>query len=197
MFISITDLWLIRIVIHKHCIAIVSTPVNCYAIIRHNKPDSYFKDSSLATRVKIKIDDIPELREKIDTLYTNKTQIQLARWAIQLAKHIFISLDYDYITDRIISAGFSANENWQRGKTRNHDVRQAGFEIHRLAKHINDKGLQTAFRVAGQAVGTGHMKEHAMVASDYAIRVINIQFPNNQEAVRRERQWQIDILVNC
>lgn len=75
-----------------------------------------------------------------------------------------------------------------------HDVRQAGFEIHRLAREYEDKIIQNALRVVGQAVSTGHMKEHAMVASDYAIKVVNLMYPNDINKATEERLWQINIL---
>ncbi len=46
----------------------------------------------------------------------------------------------------------------------------------------------------GHAVAAGHMKEHAMVASDYAVKVINLKYPMDMEAVKKERLWQIDEL---
>jgi len=55
---------------------------------------------------------------------------------------------------------------------------------------------QAALRVTGQAVAVGHMKEHAMVASDYAIKVMNLMFPGNTEAVTIERNWQLTMLSN-
>ena len=77
-----------------------------------------------------------------------------------------------------------------------HDVRQAGFQIHQLAKNAQDIVTQTALRVVGQAVAAGHMREHAMVASDYAVKVINLRFSNDMDAVRQERLWQIETLSN-
>jgi hypothetical protein len=38
------------------------------------------------------------------------------------------------------------------------------------------------------------MKEHAMVASDYAIKVINLLYPNKKEKVTEERLWQIKLM---
>ena len=73
-----------------------------------------------------------------------------------------------------------------------HDVRQAGFQIHQLAKKAQDIVIQTSLRVVGQAIATGHMREHAMVASDYAIKVINLLFPNDVNAVKQERLWRRD-----
>ena len=79
-----------------------------------------------------------------------------------------------------INEGFFINEQWQKGNARMYDVRQAGFRIHRMTKASDDDITRTALRVVGQAVATGHMKEHAMVASDYA--------------VKHERLWQISCL---
>nr|WP_205408845.1 hypothetical protein [Bifidobacterium lemurum] len=75
-----------------------------------------------------------------------------------------------------------------------HDVRQVGFQIHLLAKNGQDVVVRTALRVVGYAVATGHMPEHALAASDYAIKVINLLFPGNVNAVRQERLWQIERL---
>lgn len=86
------------------------------------------------------------------------------------------------------------NESWQKGNARMHDVRQAGFKIHQLAKSGQDIVIQTALRVVGQAVAIGHMRKHAMVSSDYAVKVINLLFPNDVNAVRQERFWQIEHL---
>jgi hypothetical protein len=61
-----------------------------------------------------------------------------------------------------------------------HDVRQAGFKIHKLARESEDELIQIALRVAGQSIATAHMEEHAMLASDYAVKVINLLYPNKK-----------------
>jgi len=145
----------------------------------------------MATRVKIKLKDIVELREQLDCIYESKSQIQLAQWALDLAKHILELVNYDYKNDAVIQDGFATNEKWQIGDARMHDVRQAGFKVHKLARESTDIITQNALRVVGQAIGTGHMREHAMVASDYAVKVINLKFTEDMEAVKKEREWQI------
>lgn len=148
----------------------------------------------MQTKVKIKINDIPELRVLLDAIYEEKTQIQLAQWALDLAEHILALAGYDYEADPFIRAGFTANRQWQSGAARMFDVRQAGFKVHQIAKTCENPVMQAALRVAGHAVGTGHMREHAMVASDYAIKTINLKYPNDMNAVRAEREWQIAAL---
>lgn len=134
------------------------------------------------------------LREALDSEYEKSSQIKLCKYVLSLAKHILTLIDYKDMEHPVIQAGYAVNERWQRGDARMHDVRQAGFQIHQLAKSSPDMVTQTALRVAGQAVATGHMREHAMVSSDYAIKVINLRFPNDMNAVRQERLWQIEHL---
>ena len=146
----------------------------------------------MATKVKIKIKDNSELRKEIDELYDNMDQISLAKWSLSMAKHILKTVDIDYKTIDEIVEGFRINELWQVKETKMHDVRQAGFKIHKIARECDSEIKKTALRVVGQAVGSGHMKEHAMVASDYAIKTIGLINSNNMEAITLEREWQLN-----
>lgn len=146
----------------------------------------------MPTKVKIRIKDNNELRKEIDELYENMDQISLAKWSLSMAKHILEIADIDYKIIPEIIEGFKINELWQVQEARMHDVRQAGFKIHKVARECDSEIKKTALRVVGQAVGTGHMKEHAMVASDYAIKMIGLMSSNNIESITLERQWQLN-----
>lgn len=148
----------------------------------------------MGTVLKIKIRDNMALRTELDAIYENASQSQIAQWALELAEHVLEQFAPCFLQNEIVQQGFFVNRNWQKGLSRTHDVRQAGFEIHRLAKVQNDEMTKTALRVVGQAVATGHMKEHGMVASDYAIKCINLAFPDDTIAVEKERNWQISEL---
>ncbi len=150
----------------------------------------------MATRTKIRILDDAELRQLLDIEYEKSSQIKLCKYALSLAEHILTTIGYSDTDNPIIKTGFAVNESWQRGKARMHDVRQAGFQIHQLAKEQQNPITQAALRVVGQAVATGHMREHAMVSSDYAVKVINLLFPDDINAVRQERLWQIDHMTS-
>lgn len=138
---------------------------------------------------KIKIDDNEDLRGILMNEYDNRSQKELCQYALCLAKHI---TNIVKLSDPLFEEGYSVNEAWQQGDARMHDVRQASFKIHKLARECNDKILATAIRVVGHAVASGHMKEHAMVASDYAIKVINLLY--DKDKVDEERTWQIETL---
>jgi hypothetical protein len=137
----------------------------------------------MGTKVKIKISDDIILRNRLDELYENTNQVTLAQWSLCLAKHILEITAMEYWYNQIVLNGFAVNEQWQNEKARMHDVRQAGFKIHQLAKQSENEIEKAALRVLGQAVATGHMREHAMVASDYAVKVINLLCPNDIIAV--------------
>ena len=143
-------------------------------------------------KVKIKIYDNSEIRQEIDNLYSETEQILIAKWAIEIAKHILIIASIDYHTIPEIIEGFTVNKDWQNNNARMYDVRQVGFKIHKLARaYSSDELKKYALRVVGQAVASGHMKEHAIVASDYAVKFINIMYHNDLKKVTEERNWQL------
>ena len=146
----------------------------------------------MATKLKINIQDNSELRKEIDEVYGNMSQVNAAKWSLSIAKHILEMVDIDYETVDEISEGFKANELWQIEKARMHDVRQAGFKIHKLARNSNSQIKEAALRVVGQAVSSGHMKEHAMVASDYAVKTLGLINNDNMESITMEREWQLN-----
>jgi hypothetical protein len=118
-------------------------------------------------------------------------QVDSAKWSLLMAKHILDTVDIDYNSIDEIVDGFIVNELWQKGKARMYDVRQAGFEIHKIARECDSEIKKTALRVVGQAVSSGHMREHAMVASDYAIKTIGLISSNDIDAITFERKWQL------
>lgn len=150
----------------------------------------------MPTKAKLKINDSVDLRNHLNAVYETATQQQIARWALNMVVHILQLASPKYLENEAVINGIAVNQLWQEGKARMHDVRQAGFRIHQLAKDCEDERLKIALRVVGQAVATGHMKEYGMVASDYAIKYVNLVFPNSQEAVVYERSWQIHNLEN-
>lgn len=148
----------------------------------------------MATKTKIKIIDDDRLRSEIDELHEQTDQLTLSKWAIQCAKHVLTYLDSEDIVCSSIIQGLYINELWQEGKASVHEVRKAGFKLHDLARQCISDISKNAIRTAGHAVGVGHMREHAMVCSDYAIKTIQIAFPNQLDKITQERQWQLSTL---
>jgi len=148
----------------------------------------------MPARTKIHIKDNTLLRAKLDSIYEHASQSCMAKWSVSLAKHVFCIADMNYKTMSSVNDGFHISELWQTGKSSVGEVRKASFVIHKLAKETDSELKKSALRTAGHAVACCHMKEHSMVASDYAIRVINLIYPNDSDAVAKERMWQITLL---
>jgi hypothetical protein len=55
--------------------------------------------------------------------------------------------------------------------------------------------IGNAARVFIQAVATGHMRGHAIVAADYAVKVVNLLSPADIVAVRKEREKQMALAI--
>jgi hypothetical protein len=121
-------------------------------------------------------------------------QKDLAKWSLIVAKHILDIAGVDYRSIDEIVEGFRINVLWQNNQTTIRDVRQAGFKIHKIARECNSEIKKTTLWAAGQAVSSAHMKEHAMVASDYAIKTIGLISSNDTEAIITERLWQLNEL---
>ena len=146
------------------------------------------------TRVKIRILDDPELRSRIDAEYEKSSQARMCKFAQLLSEHISELAGVPETAHDVIREAFLVNEQLQKGSRSVHDVRNAAFRIHQLARESRDAVLSAALRTAGHAVAAAHMKGHAMVASDYAVKVINLLCPNDMDAVRKERAWQLEHL---
>ena len=104
---------------------------------------------AIVTKVKIKINDNSELREKLDLEYEPSSQIKMCKYVLLLATHTLDFVKYEDLQNPIITEGYSVNEALQRGKVGMHDVRQVGFKIHKLARESEDKIIQNALRVVG------------------------------------------------
>lgn len=148
----------------------------------------------MATKAKIKIIDNASLRKEIDEIYEQTNQINLAKWAIKCAKHVLPFTESEKIDMTPINNGFKINKLWQQGNVSVHEVRQAGFKIHEVARQCKSEIAKNAIRTIGQAVGVMHMREHTMVCSDYAIKTIQLAFPEKIDKITQERQWQLNEL---
>ncbi len=143
---------------------------------------------------RLRIPDDPALRAAIAELFGHCSLSCAALWAIACARHILpLSLAGEKETE-LTENGMRTAENRIKGIASVYELRQSALEIHAAARQCSSGITGTALRAAGHAVSTGHMKEHAMVCSDYAIKFIHLSFPGSADKIREERQWQLDEL---
>ncbi len=73
------------------------------------------------------------------------------------------------------------------------ELRQAGFLSSAAVAANKSTVSKYAARVFAQTVATAHMRGHAIVSADYAVKAINLQSPDDMQAVVRERNQQIEL----
>ena len=136
-----------------------------------------------------KLDDIPALKEILIAVYETKSHQDVSRYSLLLAEHILTLTHMQ--TNETIDACFTVSRAWQKGEAKFQEARQVAFALHRLAREETDPVRVKVYRTLGQVAATPHVKRHALVASDYAIKLINLLYPNDYDEVRKEREAQI------
>ena len=136
-----------------------------------------------------KIDDIPALRDTLIALGEEKTHVEMSRYAVALAEHL-LEMTGTARTP-VMDACISINQKWQDKEVRFQDALEIAGQLNRLARGEKDPVRAKVLRALGQVAATPHVRWHALVASEYAVVVVNLLYPGDMERVRMEREWQI------
>ncbi|MCM0650110.1 hypothetical protein NBE98_17210 [Clostridium swellfunianum] len=139
-----------------------------------------------------KIDDIPELKVSLIDFSESKSHKQMSKYGLLLAEHILQISKIEKNSD--IAECFEINLKWQEGKVKFQDARNVAFKMHTLAREEKDPVRVKVLRTMGQVAAVPHVKWHALIASDYAITLINLMYPNDLEEVKKERELQIELV---
>lgn len=139
---------------------------------------------------KIKIDDDPGLRSILESKVEASGNKVLALWAMGLAEHVASSVEDSDSVGESISLCSEVVDGFIDGTMDVGEIRRRGFRVHAIARDA-EGAEQIAIRTIGQALSVCHMREHAMVASDYAVKVVNILYPGDMDAITYEREWQL------
>ena len=139
-----------------------------------------------------KLDDIPELKEKLIAVYETKSHQDVSRYSLLLAEHVLALSDMP--RNETIESCFTVSRAWQEGRAKFQAARQVAFGLHRLAREETDPVFVLVYRTLGQIAATPHVKRHALVGSDYAVKLVNRMFPGDFEQVRAMRNLQIRLM---
>ena len=139
-----------------------------------------------------KLDDIPELKEKLIAIYTAKSHKNVSRFSLLLAEHVLALTQMP--RNETVDACFSVSRAWQEGKAKFQEARQVAFALHRLAREETNPVYVLCYRTLGQIAATPHVKRHALVACDYAVKLVNRLYPGDLEQVREMREKQISLM---
>lgn len=145
---------------------------------------------------KIKIDDIKELRDELLNLYKTISHYQAVKWVHNIISSVINLCEYEEETFRLVKHCLDYIDEYQEGFSRIKEVRSLAFKIHFLARKEKSLTHKFGLRAIGHAISTIHVKNHALVASDYLIKLVNTLYPGNLEIVRIIRLNQIKTLKN-
>lgn len=144
-----------------------------------------------------KIDDVPDLRIELENIFDGKSHAQISEYGLRLGRHILAITNTEPCGE--VKECFDVIKKWQNGETgkgfaKFQEARQAAFRLHRLAREERDPVKVLVLRVMGQIAATPHVKRHALIASDYAVKLINVLYPKDIDAVKEEREVQIELM---
>lgn len=156
--------------------------------MKGNRKDSYMGDVGIIR----KIDDLPELKETLIEAFDLKDHMQVSDYSLLLARHVLEITGVQ--PDDAIRECFEVIRRWQEGKAKFQEARNVAFRMHTLAREEKDPIRVKVLRIMGQVAATPHVKRHALIASDYAITLINLMHPKDMDEVRKEREIQIALM---
>lgn len=139
-----------------------------------------------------KIDDIPELKTELINLSEGRTKLEMSRYALLLAEHVLEISGLPQDAD--IGACFAVVAAWQRGEVRFQDALEVAGALNRRAREEKNPVYVKALRALGQIAATPHVRWHPLVASEYAVVLVNLLYPGDMERVREERYFQIGLM---
>ena len=150
---------------------------------------------SLPSPYKLKILDDGEKRLELELVLEQLPQGQLARWAMKMASSFVPLIDAEDESEKqkILTQVREVFQARLDGRASAYELRQAGFLANKLSQQAQSQIGKYAARVFTQAVATGHMRGHAIVAADYAIKVRNLQSPDDLQLAVKEREEQIEL----
>ena len=139
-----------------------------------------------------KIDDVLELKHELISLSETKTHLELSDYGLRLAEHL-LELSRLEKTE-IIDSCFQVIKKWQIKEAKVKDALDVAGQLNDLARDEKDSIKAKALRGLGQISAIPHVRWHALVASEYAVVIINLKYPNDMDKVREEREFQIKLM---
>ena len=140
---------------------------------------------------KIKVTDIPQKRLELETIHEQLPHKEVARWAVENARNFIEDIENFADKESILEETLNVFLQRLEGKISSYQLRQAGFLANTLSKRSKADISKFAARVYAQAIASAHMRGHAMVSSDYAIKGIQLKDPVDLDRIRAERERQI------
>ncbi len=139
-----------------------------------------------------KVDDIPVLKHELIALSESKTHLAMSHYALLLGEHV---IDVGGLErTALMEACFTILAKWQNQEAKFREALAIAGQINDLARVETDPIRTKALRAMGQIAATPHVRWHPLVASEYAVVMINLLHPKDFDKVKEERELQIQMM---
>ena len=118
----------------------------------------------------------------------------LALWAASCAERVLPLFQESYPSVLGPSQAVDATRIWAKDGMTMMEARSFAYAAHAAAREVEGVAREVA-RACGHAVATAHMADHELGAAFYALRAIQLAFPDQPEKVAAERAWQKEALT--
>lgn len=139
-----------------------------------------------------KIDDVSELRDEFIAIFDTKSKEDIVQFCLNLGQHLLNMTGFQPINE--ITESFKAMQRWLDGKTNYHEARNLSLEISRVAKTEEDPIKARFLRTMAQIAASPHVKFHGLWVTDFAVTLVNRMHPGDMDAVKKEREKQIELI---
>ena len=171
---------------------VITVNAHSYTIITARKEAAKKGSDMSDVGIIRRLDDIPAMKQQLIQVFDTKTHRRVSLYGLLLADHI------RQLTDMppygAVDACYDVNRRWQDGAATFQEARDVAGLLHDLAGTEKDPAMQKALRAMGQIAAIPHVKRHALIASDYAVKVINLLYTGDMKAVEKERALQIALM---
>ena len=119
-----------------------------------------------------KIDDLPELKNQLIMRSESKSPVEMSKYAVLLGEHLLKVSGIE--RSEAIEECFAVNVKWQNKEVRFQEALKVAGKMNDLARKETNPVKAKVYRAMGQVAATPHVRWHALVASEYAIVIINL-----------------------
>lgn len=163
--------------------------------INKNEQNMKLEDKiELPTVYTVKILDDSFLRLKMERIFEELNQKELAKFALSNAKRFLDYFDDELKNDKRILEAEEMFNKYLKDEISSIDMRKASLVANKLDKESKTEIGKHAARSFAQAIGSTHMRANAIASTDNMIRVINLIHENDIEAATNERKKQLELL---
>ncbi|MDD2398649.1 MAG: hypothetical protein PHP09_04165 [Bacilli bacterium] len=146
-------------------------------------------DKKLATKLKINDDKIlrADLLMTIEQLSRQEAVLFASKAVCDFA------IEKAYYSPIIIEEIKNTINSYQQRNVKISSMRSLALKLHDLARQSPHPLTRAYYRAWGHVLAAAHVPTHAIVATDYLVYIVNLNAPQNIDAVKAIRQHQLSI----